>query len=80
MMTTKHRIKVKVGGKAITRTVTWQQLPITATYAFTDYCAQGQTIPYVIVDIGSPPSGTLSLFNLHVALSRSSGHSTIRLL
>ena len=45
---------------------------MTAAYAFTDYRSQGQTIPYVIVDIGSPPTGTLSLFNLYVALSRSS--------
>ncbi|KAJ7867675.1 hypothetical protein B0H14DRAFT_2730641, partial [Mycena olivaceomarginata] len=40
----------------------------------------GQMIPYVLVDIASPPSGTLSLFNLYVALSRSSGHESIRLL
>ena len=53
---------------------------MTAAYAFTDYRAQGQMIPYVIVDIATPPSGTLSLFNLYVALSRSSGRSTIRLL
>ncbi|KAJ7034053.1 hypothetical protein C8F04DRAFT_883853, partial [Mycena alexandri] len=32
--------------------------------------SQGQTLPYVIVDIGTPPTGGLSLF---VALSRSSG-------
>jgi hypothetical protein len=53
---------------------------LTAAYAFTDYRLQGQTIPLVLVDIASPPSGTLSLFNLYVALSRSSGRSTIRLL
>jgi ATP-dependent exoDNAse (exonuclease V) alpha subunit len=53
---------------------------MTAAYAFTDYRSQGQTIPYVIVDIGSPPTGTLSLFNLYVALSRSSGRDSIRLL
>lgn len=53
---------------------------MTAAYAFTDYRAQGQTIPYVIIDIVKPPSGGLSLFNLYVALSRSSGRSTIRLL
>ena len=35
---------------------------------------------YVLVDIASPPSGTLDLFNLYVALSRSSGHETIWLL
>ncbi|KAJ7681499.1 hypothetical protein B0H17DRAFT_942931, partial [Mycena rosella] len=33
-----------------------------------------------LVDIGTPPSGTLSLFNLYVTLSRSSGHESIRLL
>ncbi|KAF9642459.1 hypothetical protein BDM02DRAFT_3105625, partial [Thelephora ganbajun] len=38
------------------------------------------TIPYVVVDIASPPSSGLSLFNLYVALSRSSGRNTIRLL
>ncbi|KAJ7770381.1 hypothetical protein B0H14DRAFT_2383013, partial [Mycena olivaceomarginata] len=46
-------------------------------YAFTDYRSQGQTIPYVLVDIASPPTGKLSLFNLYVALSRSSGRETI---
>ncbi len=53
---------------------------MTACYAFTDYRSQGQTIPFVIVDIASPPTGTLTLFNLYVALSRSSGRDTIRLL
>ncbi|KAF8572560.1 hypothetical protein K439DRAFT_1378246 [Ramaria rubella] len=49
-------------------------------YAFTDYRSQGQTIPNVIVDIGTPPSGgKLSMFNLYVALSRSSGQETVRL-
>ncbi|KAH9913591.1 uncharacterized protein B0H18DRAFT_888000 [Fomitopsis serialis] len=56
-----------------------RQLPITAAYAFTDYRSQGQTIPYVIVDIAKPPAGRLSLFNLYVALSRSSGRQTIRI-
>ncbi|KAJ7936582.1 hypothetical protein B0H13DRAFT_1587494, partial [Mycena leptocephala] len=40
--------------------------------------SQDQTIPYVLVDIASPPSGKLSLFNLYVALSRSSGLETIQ--
>ena len=45
------------------------------------YRSQGQTIPYVIVDIASPPSGVqLTLFSLYVALSRSSGRETIRIL
>ncbi|KIK76159.1 hypothetical protein PAXRUDRAFT_835436 [Paxillus rubicundulus Ve08.2h10] len=57
-----------------------RQLPITAAYACTDYRAQGQTILAVVVDIGSPPTRGLSLFNLYVALSRSQGRETISLL
>jgi len=72
------KMQLRIRGKA--HTVTRIQLPITGASAFTDYRAQGQTIPYVIVDIASPPSSRLSLFNLYVALSRSSGRSTIRLL
>ncbi|KAI0250296.1 hypothetical protein BJV78DRAFT_1128109, partial [Lactifluus subvellereus] len=53
---------------------------ITPAYAFTDYRSQGQTISHVIVDLAAPPSGSLSLFNVYIALSRSSGRSTIRLL
>jgi len=34
----------------------------------------------VVVDLASPPTSGLSLFNLYVALSRSSGRNTIRLL
>ena len=68
------------GGKKGPRTVRRRQFPITAAYAFTDYRSQGQTISYALVDIAPPPRGTLSLFNLYVALSRSSGRYTIRLL
>ena len=32
------------------------------------------------MDIAKPPTGKLSLFNLYVALSRSSGRQTIRIL
>ncbi|OCH86552.1 hypothetical protein OBBRIDRAFT_737823 [Obba rivulosa] len=54
---------------------------MTAAYAFINYCSLGQTIPYVLVDIATPPPlGTLSLFSLYIVLSRSSGRSTIRLL
>ncbi|KAM6491118.1 hypothetical protein JOM56_013357, partial [Amanita muscaria] len=42
--------------------------------------SQGQTIPNVIVDIANPPTGNLSLFNLYMALSRSSGRESIRVL
>ncbi|KAL4077872.1 hypothetical protein J3A83DRAFT_4087001 [Scleroderma citrinum] len=53
---------------------------MTGAFAFTEYRSQGQTIPYVVVDITTPPTGGLNLFNLYVAFSRSSGRSTIRLL
>ncbi|KAI6094178.1 hypothetical protein EDD16DRAFT_1503563 [Pisolithus croceorrhizus] len=56
------------------------QYTVTSAYAFTDYRSQGQTISHVIVDIARPPTGGLTLFNLCVALSRSSGRASIRLL
>ncbi|KAI5989031.1 hypothetical protein EDD15DRAFT_2285989 [Pisolithus albus] len=74
------RIKVKENGNNVVRTVRRQQFPMTAAYAFTDYRSQGQTLPCVIVDIATPPSGGLNLFNLYVALSRSTGRHHIRLL
>ncbi|TFK81671.1 hypothetical protein K466DRAFT_501746 [Polyporus arcularius HHB13444] len=75
------QIEVSYAGKPpMKRSVRRRQFPITAAYAFTDYRSQGQTIPAVIVDIMSPPGPKpLSLFNLYVALSRSSGRETIRL-
>lgn len=45
------------------------QLPITAAYAFTDYHAQGQTIAPIIVNIGQPPTGAITPFNVYIALS-----------
>jgi ATP-dependent exoDNAse (exonuclease V) alpha subunit len=57
-----------------------RQYPFTAAYAFTDYRSQGRTLSHVIVDMARPPRSTLTLFNLYVALSRSSGRSTIQLL
>lgn len=53
---------------------------MTESYALTDYHSQGQTITYVIVDIGPVPFGKLTPFNVYVALSRSSGHDMIQLL
>ncbi|PBK58625.1 hypothetical protein ARMSODRAFT_900263 [Armillaria solidipes] len=53
---------------------------MTAAYGFTDYRSQGQSLICVIVDIAKPPTGKMNLFNLYVALSRSSGRETIRLL
>ncbi len=82
-MTSTMRIKLNTKtktGAAMQRTVYRRQYPITPAYAFTDYRAQGQTLPYVLVDIVSPPTGGLNLFNVYVALSRSSGRESIRLL
>ena len=79
--TCNFQIKVHTtGGKYVTRSVRRRQFPMTPAYAFIDYRSQGQTLPYVIVDIATPPTGGLDLFNLYVALSRSSGRETIRLL
>ena len=76
-----YRIRIPCeGNKVIQRTIQRRQFAITGAYSFTDYRSQGQTISYVLVDIGPPPSGTLSLFNRYVPLLRSSGHMTIRLL
>lgn len=62
------------------RTVTRHQFALTPAYAFTDFKSQGQTIEHVIVDLAKPPSGRVTAFNAYVALSRSRGRSTIRLL
>ncbi|KLO18509.1 hypothetical protein SCHPADRAFT_819792 [Schizopora paradoxa] len=53
---------------------------MTGAYAFTDYRSQGQTVPYVIADIGKPPTNDISPFGAYVAMSRSHGSENIRLL
>jgi len=40
--------------------ISQQQLALTPAYAFTDFKAQAQTIEYVMIDIGQPPSRSLS--------------------
>lgn len=50
-----------------------EQLPLEPAYVFTDYCSQGQSIPYVIVDIDKSPSDGLTPFNAYIAPSRSVG-------
>ncbi|OSC97675.1 hypothetical protein PYCCODRAFT_1376529 [Trametes coccinea BRFM310] len=67
------QVKQSRARKPVRRTVRRKQFPITGAYAFTDYRSQGQTIPYVIVDLQTPRGGRLTLFNLYVALSRSRG-------
>lgn len=67
-------------GNGTTKSITRRQIPLTSAYAFTDYRSQGQTMNAAIVDIGRPPTGKITPFNAYVALSRSSGRDTIRLL
>ncbi|SRR6266404_2176051 len=62
------------------KTVIRKQLPLTPSYAFTDYRSQGQTIDAAIVDIVSPPTGRMSAFNLYVTLSRCRGRSSLCML
>ncbi|OCH88604.1 hypothetical protein OBBRIDRAFT_734164 [Obba rivulosa] len=74
-------VQGRAGSGVLHKTVRQRQFSTTGAYAFTDYRAQGQTIPIVLIDIQTPPPpGTLTLLNLYVALSRSSGRDTIRLL
>jgi hypothetical protein len=56
------------------------QFPICAGYAFTDHKGQGQTLGYIIIDIGTMARFPVVLFAAYVALSRSKGQHTIRLL
>jgi ATP-dependent exoDNAse (exonuclease V) alpha subunit len=57
-----------------------RQYPLCAAYAFTDHKSQGQTIGYVIVDISPTKKFPVTPFAAYVALSRSRGRSSIRLL
>ena len=78
---TPSQTKFSVTGRSGKRyKITRRQYAMTAGYAFTDYKSQGQTIEYVIIDIGRPPTGSLSPFSVYVALSRSRGRDMIRLL
>ena len=75
-LTRKFTIEVKKNKRTITR----RQIPIVGAYAFTDYRSQGQTIPRLIVDLAPPPTGKLTQFNAYVAMSRSKGRDSIRIL
>jgi hypothetical protein len=70
--------KFKIGKPSVS--VQRRQLALTPAYAFTDFKSQGQTINHVIVDLGKTVQFSLSPFNAYVALSRSKGRDTIRLL
>lgn len=62
------------------RAVRRRQLAITPAYAFTDYKSQGQTIEHVVVDLAESTRNSMDPFHAYVALSRSRGRDTIRLL
>ena len=55
-------ITIKQDGKVINRFVNIKQFPITPAYTFTDYRAQGQTIPCA-TDIARPATGSINLCN-----------------
>ncbi|KAF8829472.1 hypothetical protein HHX47_DHR3001033 [Lentinula edodes] len=68
-------------GQGSRRTISRMQTAITPGYAFTDYKGQGQTMEHVIVDLRAPIGGQgITPFGAYVALSRSRGRHTIRLL
>jgi PIF1-like helicase len=69
----------RLGGKK-SSLVDRNQIALVAAYAFTDFKSQGQTMECVVIDLAKPPSGALTGFNAYVALSRSRGRDTIRLL
>ena len=72
------RFGVEVEGQKVS--LERRQLVLVPGYAFTDYKAKGQTMGCVIVDISKPPSGALSPFSVYIALSKSRGRQTIRIL
>ena len=72
--------KFSVTERTEKKKISRHQYAMTAGYAFTDYKSQGQTIEYVIINIGKPPTGILSPFSIYVALSQSRGRNTIHLL
>ncbi|KAI6115144.1 hypothetical protein EDD16DRAFT_1461021, partial [Pisolithus croceorrhizus] len=78
--TRSFHLKIKENAHHMTWSIQCCQFPITPAYAFTDYRSQGQTLPCVIIDITTPLSGTLNLFNLYIAQSRSHSRLQICLL
>lgn len=57
-----------------------RQYALVSAYAFTDHKSQGQTLDYAIVDIGIMRRFPVDPFAAYVALSRSRGRKSIRLL
>jgi len=57
-----------------------RQYALSTGYAFTDHKSQGQTLEHVVIDIGPTKWFLVDPFAAYVALSRSRGCKTIRLL
>ena len=72
--------KFYIGSKAEGVTITHRQTPLTPVYAFTNQKSQAQTLGNVIVDIGILKCFPVNQFAAYVALSRSTGRESIRLL
>lgn len=73
------RTSFNLGGRS-GRRVDREQISLTPAYAFTGFKSQGQTIKNVVVNLARPPSGGINGFHAYVALLRSRGTKTIRLL
>ena len=56
------------------------QVTLDGAYTFTNYQAQGQTIDYLLADIGTPLKGWLTPFNAYVTLSRAHRQNYICLI
>ncbi len=61
-------------------TVYRRQFVLAAAYGFTHHKGQGQTLEYVLVDLADPPKTPMDGFHAYVALSRSRGRDTVRIL
>jgi hypothetical protein len=78
---TKTKVAYRKGSTDVAETVVKRQFPLILGFAFTDYRAQGQTIPKVIVDLATPATGKApTQFNFYVSLSRGTGRKNIRIL
>jgi GTPase SAR1 family protein len=73
-------VKFNIGDAKDRTKISRCQFTLTAAYAFTDHKAQGQTLSFVIIDIGKLKAFPVNQFAAYVALSRSRGRDTICLL
>ncbi|KAJ7573921.1 hypothetical protein C8J56DRAFT_708473, partial [Mycena floridula] len=73
-------MKFYIPDRRKTMQVTQRQYCLMAAYAFTHEKSQGQTIPYILVNLAKLPNGYLMPFHVYVSLSRSKGRDNIRIL